>query len=506
MMTLNPLTAVSPIDGRYAGKTAPLREYFSEFALIRNRVRVEIEYFISLTRFGLSQLEGMENAEDLRKTYTCFTIEDAGRIKEIEKTTNHDVKAVEYFIKEKFREAGLEKYSEFVHFGLTSQDINNTATPLSVKEALHDIIYPKMDEIIRELQERADEWKDIPMLARTHGQPASPTRLGKEIEVFVARLKEKAGSGGESFTAYASMWMARAGIKGVRNYGSAVSALRRFMKKEDILFADMTVAMMRGFEASLSDRPRARSLYTSCILRMFNDARDELNNEDCGVLRVRNTLAKYSAPRQAAAEKRALTLDELLRLMRLPRLGTLTRDGLPCRRDMARDCFLLSFFLMGMNSADMYAATVYDGKSITYQRAKTKDRRADHAAIRVDIHPCLNKLFKRYRGKDGRVFCFAARYATAADFNRAVNLGLKEAGEAAGIHGLQFYAARHTMATIAVNETGISKYVVNDMLNHVEPSLRVTDLYIKRDFGPINEANFNLIAYVMDKAGVDTVE
>ena len=353
-------------------------------------------------------------------------------------------------------------------------------------------VLDRCDELIREYRRRVAamnlELNDVPM------------------EAIVARLKEKAGSGGESFTAYASMWMARAGIKGVRNYGSAVSALRRFMKKEDILFADMTVAMMRGFEASLSDRPRARSLYTSCILRMFNDARDELNNEDCGVLRVRNTLAKYSAPRQAAAEKRALTLDELLRLMRLPRLGTLTRDGLPCRRDMARDCFLLSFFLMGMNSADMYAATVYDGKSITYQRAKTKDRRADHAAIRVDIHPCLNKLFKRYRGKDGRVFCFAARYATAADFNRAVNLGLKEAGEAAGIHGLQFYAARHTMATIAVNETGISKYVVNDMLNHVEPSLRVTDLYIKRDFGPINEANFNLIAYVMDKAGVDTVE
>lgn len=191
MMTLNPLTAVSPIDGRYAGKTAPLREYFSEFALIRNRVKVEIEYFISLTKFGLSQLEGMENAEELRKAYTGFTIEDAGRIKEIEKTTNHDVKAVEYFIKEKFREAGLEKYSEFVHFGLTSQDINNTATPLSVKEALHDIIYPKMDEIINELQSRADEWKDIPMLARTHGQPASPTRLGKEIEVFVARLREQ---------------------------------------------------------------------------------------------------------------------------------------------------------------------------------------------------------------------------------------------------------------------------------------------------------------------------
>ena len=192
-MDSHSLLAVSPIDGRYARQTEILRNYFSEYALIRYRVRVEIEYFIALCEIPLPQLAGFDRSkfEALRDIYRTMTPEDAAKVKDIEKVTNHDVKAVEYFIKEKFREAGLEKYSEFVHFGLTSQDINNTATPLSVKEALHDIIYPKMDEIIRELQERADEWKDIPMLARTHGQPASPTRLGKEIEVFVARLKEQ---------------------------------------------------------------------------------------------------------------------------------------------------------------------------------------------------------------------------------------------------------------------------------------------------------------------------
>ena len=190
-MTLNPLTAVSPIDGRYAGKTAPLREYFSEYALIKNRVRVEIEYFIALSGFGIKQLDGVPCPEELRKIYVNFSLEDAEKIKTIEKTTNHDVKAVEYFIKERFREMGLERYCEFVHFGLTSQDINNTATPLSLKEALEQVVYPKMDAIIKDLDMKAEEWKDIPMLAKTHGQPASPTRLGKEIAVFVSRLKEQ---------------------------------------------------------------------------------------------------------------------------------------------------------------------------------------------------------------------------------------------------------------------------------------------------------------------------
>ena len=196
-MTLDALTAVSPIDGRYRSKTECLADYFSEYALIRYRVRVEIEYFITLCELPLPQLESFNSAlfEQLRDIYRNFDETSAARIKEIEKTTNHDVKAVEYFIKEEFDKiGGLDDYKEFIHFGLTSQDINNTSVPLSIKEALEEVYYPQVEELIAQLQEYADEWKDIPMLARTHGQPASPTRLGKEIEVYVYRLSEQLAS------------------------------------------------------------------------------------------------------------------------------------------------------------------------------------------------------------------------------------------------------------------------------------------------------------------------
>lgn len=188
-MKLSSLTAISPIDGRYRSKCESLDEYFSEYALIRYRVRVEIEYFIALCELPLPQLAGVENPERLRDIYLHFSLEDAERIKTIERTTNHDVKAVEYFIKEQFRVLGLERYMEFIHFGLTSQDINNTAVPLSLKEALHNVYIPALQKIIDTLESRAEEWYDIPMLAKTHGQPASPTRLGKEIKVFVYRLE-----------------------------------------------------------------------------------------------------------------------------------------------------------------------------------------------------------------------------------------------------------------------------------------------------------------------------
>ena len=192
-MELNLLTAISPIDGRYRGKTAPLSEYFSEYALIKYRVRVEIEYFIALCELPLPQLEGFPaSREILRSIYQNFTQADAQRIKDIEKVTNHDVKAVEYFIKEKFDEIGnLEAYKEFIHFGLTSQDINNTSVPLSVKEALEQVYYPQIEELIAQLKEYAQEWADVPMLAKTHGQPASPTRMGKEVMVFVYRLEQQ---------------------------------------------------------------------------------------------------------------------------------------------------------------------------------------------------------------------------------------------------------------------------------------------------------------------------
>jgi adenylosuccinate lyase len=201
-MELDRLTAVSPIDGRYRGKTECLAEYFSEYALIRYRVRVEIEYFITLCELPLPQLAGFDHAlfEQLRDIYRNFTEEDAQRVKTIEQTTNHDVKAVEYFIKEKFDalestlhtpHTSLHEYKEFIHFGLTSQDINNTSVPLSVKEALEQVYCPAVEELVEQLRDYAEQWKDVSMLAKTHGQPASPTRLGKEVMVFVYRLEEQ---------------------------------------------------------------------------------------------------------------------------------------------------------------------------------------------------------------------------------------------------------------------------------------------------------------------------
>lgn len=193
-MNLDLLTAISPIDGRYRGKTEALAEYFSEYALIKYRVRVEIEYFITLCELPLPQLASFDHAlfARLRQIYLAFSEADAQRVKDIEMMTNHDVKAVEYFIKEEFDKiGGLDAYKEFIHFGLTSQDINNTSVPLSVKDALNEVFCPQVEEVIDQLQQYADEWRDVPMLAKTHGQPASPTRLGKEIMVFVYRLQEQ---------------------------------------------------------------------------------------------------------------------------------------------------------------------------------------------------------------------------------------------------------------------------------------------------------------------------
>lgn len=196
-MNLDLLTAISPIDGRYRGKTEALANYFSEYALIRYRVRVEIEYFITLCELPLPQLASFDHAlfERLRDIYRNFDENEAQRVKDIEKITNHDVKAVEYFIKEEFDKiGGLDAYKEFIHFGLTSQDINNTSVPLSVKEALENVLCPQLEELIAQLKAYAEAWKNVPMLAKTHGQPASPTRLGKEIMVFVYRLTEQLNS------------------------------------------------------------------------------------------------------------------------------------------------------------------------------------------------------------------------------------------------------------------------------------------------------------------------
>lgn len=189
-MQLTSLTAISPIDGRYRGKCESLDRYFSEYALIRYRVRVEVEYFIALCELPLPQLAGVDADKfgQLRNIYKEFSLADATRIKEIESVTNHDVKAVEYFLKERFDAMGLEQYKEFIHFGLTSQDINNTSVPMSVREAVNEVYLPELEEMLAKLESQAQEWADVAMLAKTHGQPASPTRLGKELMVFCYRL------------------------------------------------------------------------------------------------------------------------------------------------------------------------------------------------------------------------------------------------------------------------------------------------------------------------------
>lgn len=192
-MSLSSLTAISPIDGRYRGKVEILENYYSEYALIRYRVKVEIEYFIVLCKLPLPQLAGVDHAlfGELRDIYAKFSVDDAQRVKDIESVTNHDVKAVEYFIKEQFDRLGLAQYKEFIHFGLTSQDINNTSVPMLIRDSLHEAYLPLLDEMVGLLNQYAEEWKDIPMLAKTHGQPASPTRLGKEIRVFAYRLEKQ---------------------------------------------------------------------------------------------------------------------------------------------------------------------------------------------------------------------------------------------------------------------------------------------------------------------------
>lgn len=316
-----------------------------------------------------------------------------------------------------------------------------------------------------------------------------------DIDTIVSYIKHKKDNRGISFTEFADKWLIEhADLKGIRNYKTAINALKAFLKSENILCTDINVGKMKDFERSLSEKPRAQSLYTNSIVRIFNDAREYYNDEDNDVIRVRHSLKKYKPAEQNVARKRALDVDIIRRIFELPYSNDNSRGG---RRDLALDCFKLSFCLLGMNSADLYNATEIDGNVITYYRTKTKDRRKDNAEIQVEIPVYVMPIVEKYRGKK-HVFNFYERYSTMSDLNRAINIGLKEVGKEVGIDSLQFYAARHSVATIAVNDVGISKYIVNDMLNHADQSLKITELYIKKDFSAINKANAELLHYVLD--------
>ena len=313
-----------------------------------------------------------------------------------------------------------------------------------------------------------------------------------DIDTIVSFLRQKRDKRGVSFTDFAHQWIARSEIKGIKNYKTAVNALCLFMGRDNILCEEITTKTMKAFENTLKDRPRAQSLYPNSIKTIFNAAREYYNDEDNDIIRIKHTLNKYKPIEQNIAEKRALDIEQIRRIFALPYKNS-TVDN---RHDLALDCFRLSFCLMGMNSADLYNATEYDGTTIIYDRTKTKDRRRDNARMQVDITDHIRPIVEKYKGKE-RVFNFYERFTTMESFNRAINIGLKDIGKEIGIERLQFYAARHSMATIAVNEVGISKYIVNDMLNHTDQSLRVTELYIKKDFSHINEANVKLLDYVL---------
>lgn len=316
-----------------------------------------------------------------------------------------------------------------------------------------------------------------------------------DIDTIVSYIRQKKENNGVSFTEFASKWIEESTIKGIKNYKTALNALCSFVGRDNILCEEINVKTMKAFENALKDRPRAQSLYPNCIKTIFNAAKEYYNDEDNDIIRIKHSLDKYKPVEQNIAEKRALDVETIRDIFVLP-YDNIRVKGKSSRHDLALDCFRLSFCLMGMNSADLYYADKLEDNVIIYDRMKTKDRRRDKAEIQVKITDYIKPLIEKYKGKE-RVFNFYERFATMESFNRAINLGLKEIGKELGIERLQFYAARHSMATISVNDVKISKYIVNDMLNHTDQSLRVTELYIKRDFNTINKANVKLLDYVL---------
>lgn len=319
-----------------------------------------------------------------------------------------------------------------------------------------------------------------------------------DFDTIVNYLKTKEDKSGIDFIEFSRKWCdTHTEIKGIKNYKSAINSFCSFFKRQSIYCHEVTASKMKEYENFLSDKKRAQSLYCNAIMRLFSEARDHYNDEDNDIIRFKQTLSKFKPKQQNVAEKRALSEDVIRQIFALPYLDIKVK-GKQCRRDLAKDCFILSFCLMGMNSADLYNAEEYDGEYITYCRTKTKDRRNDKAKMTVRVHPAIKKIIKKYQDKE-RVFNFHKRFSSMADLNRSINIGLKEIGKEIGIDNLQYYAARHSMATIALNKVGIDKYVVNDMLCHTDRSMKITDLYIQKDYSLINDANFKLIDYILNK-------
>jgi integrase len=336
-------------------------------------------------------------------------------------------------------------------------------------------ILDKCDDLIREYRQRINalnlELNDMP------------------LQLIVERITSRSASEGVDFVEFVDKWMEKNATKpGLATRRTAVNAFIRFFGRDIIMCSEITSKVMREFEQSLTG-VRNKSSYPTTIMHLFREARKYYNDEDNDRIVIRNTVASYKPPKQNVAKKRALTEETVRRILALEYNGSV-------RRDLALDMFKLSFFLMGTNSIDLYNATQYDGEWLVYNRTKTAGQRSDKAEMRIRVHPCLLPLFEKYKGEE-RVFNFYMRYSNPKHFNGAINAGLKEIAEEVGEEKIQFYAIRHSFATIAVNTLKINKYIVNDMLCHVDPAMQVTELYIRKDYAPMNEANFQFIDYFL---------
>lgn len=317
-----------------------------------------------------------------------------------------------------------------------------------------------------------------------------------ELDQIISFLEKTKTSNSIDFIAFCNKWLERnKNLKGLKNYITAINSFTTFFGRKKIYCDEITSKTLKQFEDSLSEKKRASSMYPQAILRLFNEARNFYNDDDLGVTEIKHSI-KYKPKKQNVASKRSVSEEIIKQLFNLP-YNNIKVKGYDSRRDLAKDCFMLSFCLMGINSVDLYNAKEFDGEYLIYYRTKTTDRREnDKAKMVVKIHPFIRPLFDKYYSGDKYVFNFHQRFSDEKQLNRAINLGLKEIATELGLETLQFYTARHSFATIAVNKVMINKYIVNDMLCHVDKSMKVTDLYIEKDYSVINDANFKFIEYM----------
>ena len=340
-----------------------------------------------------------------------------------------------------------------------------------------------------------------------------------DVNEIVARLTSREESDKPvDFIQFAKGWIANSTLKGAANYTSALNSLIRFNKNEKLYTYQITSDFLQEFMVFLLNESKERaeqlkkkgkrvpstrstSLYLMSIRKLFNEAVKQYNKPDQGLIRIKNTpFAYFHIPKQEATRKRAITAEQIRKMAQLPYQTVYKGIHHTNRFNLAKDCFLLSFCMIGINSVDLFNATEYDGKVLTYYRTKTKGRRMDKAKMMVEVPKMLQPLFNRYKDITGkRIFNFYQSYVNEKAFNKAINKGLKEIGDILGIDDLEYYAARHSWATIALNKVGISKYVVHEALNHIDESMRVTDIYIERDFSNENRANAKVIKYVFGK-------